>query len=124
MEAMKILIADDDQLIRAMLADILGALGHTVVAARDGLEAVELFAKEKPDAVFLDFLMPKLNGLDALARIRATPAPARTPVVLLTAISDRSVKALGASEQPDAFLEKPLKPRAVAKALAKVAPPP
>jgi CheY-like chemotaxis protein len=121
---MKILIADDDQLIRAMLADILGALGHTVVAARDGIEAVEMYGKEKPDVVFLDFLMPKLNGLDALARIRAAAAPAKAAVVLLTAISDRSVKALGAHEQPDAFLEKPLKPRAVEKALAKVAPAP
>jgi two-component system, response regulator PdtaR len=116
---LKVLIADDDSLIRTMLGDVLADLGHTVVSATNGQEALDLFKSERPDAVFLDFLMPKMNGLDALKAIRASGN--RTPVVLLTAISDHSMKSLGPSESPDAFLEKPFRPKTVEKTLAKVA---
>lgn len=117
---MKVLIADDDLLIRTILTDMLGELGHTVVAARDGAEALELYGKEKPDAVLLDFLMPKMNGMDAMKAIRQQGGG--TPIVMLTAISDRSVRAVEpGAEQPDAFLEKPPRLKSLEKALAKVA---
>jgi CheY-like chemotaxis protein len=63
---MKVLIADDDQTIRALLRDMLAEMGHVVVEASNGAEAVDLAASEHPDAAILDFLMPKLSGLDAL----------------------------------------------------------
>jgi len=112
----KVLIADDDQLIRAMLADVLAELGHSVVAAANGAEAVALARSEEPDAVILDFLMPKLSGLDALRQIRA--GGRRLPAVLLTALSDGSVRAAPGGDAPDAILEKPFKKRGVEKALA------
>ena len=113
---MKVLIADDDQLIRTMLADVLVELGHTVVAAANGVEAVALARREEPDAVILDFLMPKLSGLDALREMRASGR--RVPAVLLTALSDRSVRAAAGGDAPDAILEKPFRRRGVEKALA------
>jgi two-component system, response regulator PdtaR len=112
----KVLIADDDQLIRTMLAAVLAELGHTVVAAVNGAEAVELCERERPDAVIVDFLMPKLSGLEALRRMRAGGRP--LPAVLLTAISDGSVRAVGGLDTPDAILEKPFRRKTVAKALA------
>jgi CheY-like chemotaxis protein len=117
---LKVLIADDDMLIRTMLSDILLELGHSVVEAKNGVEAVETYGRENPDAVFLDFLMPKMSGLDALRAIRAKGGKA--PVVLLTAISDSSVRSLEPAEAPNVYLEKPLSRRAVEKALAKVRP--
>jgi len=114
---MKVLIADDDRLVREMLADLLSELGHAVVAAADGSEAVELWRKEQPDAVILDFLMPKLSGLDALEAMRS--GGRRVPAVLLTAISDRSVRTLEGADAPGAFLEKPFSKRSVEKALAR-----
>jgi CheY-like chemotaxis protein len=114
---MKVLIADDDQTIRALLTDMLVDLGHTVVAAENGADAVDLCAREQPDAVILDFLMPKLSGLDALKAMRERGLA--MPAVLLTAISDASMRELEGFEAPDAVLEKPFKKRTIEKALAR-----
>ncbi|MFL5300160.1 MAG: response regulator [Anaeromyxobacteraceae bacterium] len=114
---MKVLIADDDQTIRALLTDMLLDLGHAVVAAENGADAVDLCARELPDAVILDFLMPKLSGLDALKAMRERGLS--MPVVLLTAISDSSMRELEGFEAPDAVLEKPFKKRTIEKALAR-----
>ena len=116
---MKVLIADDDQTIRALLGDILVDLGHTVVAAANGAEAVDLCMHEQPDVVILDFLMPKMSGLDALKEMRARGL--RMPAVLLTAISDASLREVDGFEAPDAVLEKPFKRRTIEKALARAA---
>jgi two-component system, response regulator PdtaR len=116
---MKVLIADDDQTIRALLADMLRDLGHSVVAAANGSEAVELCSREQPDIVILDFLMPKMSGLDALKAMRARGLA--MPAVLLTAISDASLREVDGFEAPDAVLEKPFKRRTIEKALARAA---
>ncbi len=112
---MKVLIADDDQTIRALLADMLVDLGHAVVAATNGAEAVELAVRERPDAAILDFLMPKLSGLDALKAMRERGLA--MPVVLLTAISDSSIRELEDVQSPAIILEKPFRRRDIAKAL-------
>ena len=114
---MKVLIADDDQTIRALLGDMLADLGHTVIAAANGAEAVELAASRQPDAVILDFLMPKLSGLDALKMMRERGLA--MPAVLLSAISDSSMRELEGIEAPDAILEKPFKKRTIEEALAR-----
>ncbi|HEX7624400.1 MAG TPA: response regulator [Anaeromyxobacteraceae bacterium] len=114
---MKVLIADDDQTIRALLTDMLVDLGHVVVAAVNGAEAVELAAREQPDAVILDFLMPKLSGIDALKAMRERGLG--MPAVLLTAISDSSIREMEGFEAPDAILEKPFKRRTIEKALSR-----
>ncbi len=117
---MKVLIADDDHVIRALLGDVLVDMGHAVVQAGNGAEAVELAARERPDVLILDFLMPKLSGLDALKAMRDRGLT--MPAVLLTAISDASLRELEDFQDahgPDAVLEKPFKKRAIEKALAK-----
>ena len=116
---MKVLIADDDRTIRALLRDVLADMGHEVVAAENGAEAVELCGTARPDIVILDFLMPKLSGLDALKRMRERGYA--QPVVLLTAISDSSVREIAGAERPDAILEKPFKRKTIEKAIAKAA---
>ena len=60
----KILLADDDRLVRTIVSDLLGELGHDVVQAENGQQAVELSESSKPDLLILDFLMPKLSGID------------------------------------------------------------
>lgn len=114
---MKVLIADDDRLIRAMLRDLLADLGHEVLEAENGEEAVARAEREHPDALILDFLMPRLSGLDALRQLRSRGH--RLPAVLLTAISDSSVRAVSGGEAPDAILEKPFTKRGVERALAR-----
>ena len=112
---MKVLIADDDRTILALLGDMLADLGHAVVAASNGAEAVEVAARERPDVLVLDFLMPKLSGLDALRIMRERGLT--MPAVLLTAISDSTIRELDDLQTPAAILEKPFRRRDIERAL-------
>jgi CheY-like chemotaxis protein len=114
---LKVLIADDDRLVRTMVSDLLLELGHSVIEAANGAEAVALADREAPDLLILDFLMPRLSGLDALHRLREKGV--RVPAVLLTAISDRSFRTLDGAEAVDVLLEKPVTRRSLARALAR-----
>ncbi len=116
---MKVLIADDDRLVRAMVGDLLAELGHGVVSATNGVEAVELCAREAPDLLILDFLMPKLSGLDALAALRGRGV--RAPAILLTAISDGSFREVEGAEAVDVLLEKPVTRRGLERAISRAA---
>lgn len=112
---MKILIADDDRLVRVMLTDLLSEIGHAVVQAENGAEAVLLCAREAPDLLILDFLMPKLSGLDALLQIRRTRA---VPAVLLTAINEGSLRGVDGVEQVQVLLQKPFSRRTLERAIS------
>ena len=81
----KILLAEDEKQIGDMVAFKLTNTGHQVVRARDGEEALALVAAERPDLVLLDVMMPGLNGFEVLRRLRADPALAAIPVIMLTA---------------------------------------
>jgi CheY-like chemotaxis protein len=113
----KVLFADDDALIRSLVSDLLADLGHAVVVAVDGAEAVTLSARELPDVLVLDLLMPRLSGLDALRAMR--DAGVAAPAVLLTAITDGSARALEGADEVAVVLEKPVSRRALARALAR-----
>jgi CheY-like chemotaxis protein len=102
-----------------MVADLLAELGHAVVSASNGAEAVELCEREAPDLLVLDFLMPRLSGLDALAALRRRGV--RAPAVLLSAISDSSLRAVDGAEAADVVLEKPVTRRALERAIARAA---
>jgi two-component system, response regulator PdtaR len=117
----KVLLADDDRLIRTLVSDLLAELGHAVVTAENGAEAVALSARERPDVVILDFLMPKLSGLDALRAMR--DAGVSAPAVLLTAISDGSLRGVEGADAIDVRLEKPVTRRGLERALARAAHP-
>jgi CheY-like chemotaxis protein len=111
----KVLIADDDRLVRTMLADLLGELGHEVVAAENGAEAVALCKREAPDVLVLDLLMPRLSGLDALKAMRQ--AGSTVPAILLTAISDPSVRDMEGADAIHVRLDKPVTRRSLQRAL-------
>ncbi len=116
-QGLKVLIADDDRLVRTMVSDLLSDLGHAVVAAANGQEAVALCAREAPDLLILDLLMPKLSGLDALHAIRDRGV--RSPAVLLTAISDASIRTMDGADAVEVVLEKPVTRRALERALSR-----
>lgn len=86
-EPLTVLVADDNPTNLRLLSVLLGRLGHRVLEAADGRQALELFEREKVDLVLLDVQMPVMDGLETAARIRAHPDPgkARTPVVAVTA---------------------------------------
>ena len=71
MKKAKVLIVDDSSLARRTVRQLLEAMGHTVVEATDGLQALEKFHLEKPELVILDMVMTGMYGLDVLAQMRA-----------------------------------------------------
>lgn len=86
----KILIVDDSPVIRKMLKRFFNVLGYeNIIEAGDGLEAILMHAKEKPAIIFMDLVMPKVRGDEALKRIRDTDQ--ETPIVMLSSVSDEEV---------------------------------
>ncbi len=81
----RILVVDDDEAARTMLAQYLSSLGLEVVEASDGQEALEAIRMEAPDAVLLDLLMPVMDGMTFLQKLRSNPLHTGLPVIVLTA---------------------------------------
>jgi len=101
-----ILLAEDDDATRLLLRTALAGDGYQFLEAKDGIEAVALFERHRPNLVLVDLAMPGLNGLEACARIKASSE--NTPIVVITAINDeRLVKSAFAAGVTD-YLTKPL----------------
>ena len=82
----KILIADDNEDLRSLLAYQLQARGFSVITACDGIQAMEKCRAEKPDLVLLDVIMPGMDGAEVGAALKDDPALQHIPVVFLTAL--------------------------------------
>ena len=82
--AKRILLAEDDRFLRRAAEAALKRAGFTVLAAADGEEALRMVMAEKPDLVLLDLIMPKLQGFEVLKVLKADPATASIPVVVLS----------------------------------------
>ncbi|HSW30273.1 MAG TPA: response regulator [Longimicrobiales bacterium] len=81
----RILVVDDEKAARAMLTQFLVSLGLEVVEAADGQQALDAIRMEAPDAVLLDLLMPVMDGMTFLKKLRANPLHTGLPVIVLTA---------------------------------------
>ena len=81
----QILVVDDSADVRLALATILEDAGHTIVEAEDGDEVFDIAVKESPDLVLLDVMMPRVNGFDALAALKADTRTSTIPVIMVTA---------------------------------------
>ena len=103
---MKVLVAEDDPNLRAGLVDILEAEGYLVLPACDGEEAMELFAREAPDFVCLDIMMPGMDGYAVCREIRRANTDA-TPIVFISAKSEEMDKVVGLELGADDFIMKP-----------------
>ena len=104
----RLLVVDDTAHNVKLLADILGARGFAVATAASGEEALAKIAAEPPDLVLLDVMMPGLSGYDVLRRLRADPATALLPVVLVTSLDPHEERVKGIEAGADDFLQKPI----------------
>ena len=102
---MRLLVADDDAAVREAVALVLDLEGFEVTTAVDGREAVAALARDRPDLLVLDVLMPGLDGLEVCRRMRATAD--RTPVLMLTARAEVSDRVAGLEAGADDYLVKP-----------------
>ncbi|MBJ7290399.1 response regulator transcription factor [Williamsia sp.] len=102
---MRILVVDDDRAVRESLRRSLSFNGYTVETAGDGLEALEQIASSRPDAVVLDVMMPRLDGLEVCRRLRSTGDD--LPILVLTARDSVSERVSGLDAGADDYLPKP-----------------
>lgn len=104
----KILIVDDEAMIRRILSTRLTMVGYEVAIAANGIEALEVFEKEKPDLIVLDVMMPQLNGLEVCQELRKT---SEVPIIMLTALGDVADRITGLQMGADDYLPKPFSPK-------------
>nr|WP_174391569.1 response regulator transcription factor [Nocardia niigatensis] len=102
---MRILVVDDDRAVRESLRRSLTFNGYTVDLAVDGLDALEKTASQRPDALVLDVMMPRLDGLEVCRRLRSTGDD--LPILVLTARDSVSERVAGLDAGADDYLPKP-----------------
>jgi DNA-binding response OmpR family regulator len=107
----KILVADDEPNIVISLEYLLKREGYTVVIARDGQEALDAIARELPDLVLLDVMMPKKTGFEVCQEVRASDTLQATKILMLTAKGRDTDVAKGTALGADAYMTKPFSTR-------------
>ena len=101
----KILVADDEQLIRKLINDCLSKSGHEILEAADGLEAINIFRKNKDiDMALLDIMMPEIDGWEVCRKIRETSG---IPIILISARSQDFDQIMGFESGADDYVTKP-----------------
>ncbi len=104
---MKILIVDDDTTNRMVLSAYLKKDGNSVVAAQNGLEAIDVFQAEDPDLILMDVMMPEMDGYDATIKIKSMITDKFIPIIFLTAMTDEKALSRCVEVGGDDFLTKP-----------------
>ena len=116
-QSKKVLLVEDEDSLRRVVKDLLEREGFTVFEAADGVKALDEIDRQAPDIVVLDLNLPRLDGYGVLSHLRARPATANLPVIVLTAKGDEDsevrVFEYGASD----YLTKPFRPRALSARL-------
>ncbi|KKI91961.1 chemotaxis protein CheY [Bacillus sp. SA1-12] len=115
----RILIVDDAKFMRITLTNILIKANHTIVAeAENGIEAIELFVKEKPDLVTMDITMPEKNGLDALKEIKQDYPDAK--IIMCSAMGQQKMIVDAIEAGAKDFIVKPFEESRVIEAVNRV----
>ncbi|MET9697728.1 response regulator [Streptomyces sp. NPDC006529] len=105
----RVLVVDDNKVIRQLIKVNLELEGFEVVTANDGAECLDVVHRVCPDVITLDVVMPRLDGFGTVARLRADPRTRLVPVVIVSACTQYEVES-GTLAQVDAFLAKPFEP--------------
>ncbi|AZR74226.1 DNA-binding response regulator [Anoxybacter fermentans] len=104
---MKILVVDDDQNLCKLIKIYLKNAGYEVVVAMDGIEALEVFRKERPDLVILDIMIPFMDGWEVCEQLRRE---SNVPIIMLTAKDTKDDKIKGLEMGGDIYITKPFDP--------------
>ncbi|EIK62500.1 fused response regulator/phosphatase [Pseudomonas lactis] len=110
LEALTILIAEDSAADRLLLASIIRRQGHQVLTVSNGAEAIEVFARERPQLVLMDALMPVMDGFEAARQIKQLAGEALVPIIFLTSLRESEALAQCLDAGGDDFLPKPYNP--------------
>jgi len=108
--SLKILVVDDDLDTVKLVGTTLEKQGYVILAAQDGVEALQKVAQHHPDLILLDVMMPKMDGFEVIRRLRADPATSAIPVIMFTAKAQVDDKVAGLEAGADEYLTKPTHP--------------
>jgi DNA-binding response OmpR family regulator len=127
-ERANILLVDDDPDIHMSLGTVLRAEGYNVTSARDGVEAMKLVYKDRPDLVILDLLMPRKDGFAVVREIREDPEYADLPILILTAVRQEASRRryeleTGSHMDVQDYVEKRIRPAELLRRVRRLLPP-
>ncbi len=110
MDRFKVLVVDDEPFICRSLSFVLRKDNYEVFEARNGEEALAFIRENKPDLVFMDVMMPKMNGFDVTRAVKSDEDLKHTKIILLTAKGQEADRATGADAGADDYMTKPFSP--------------
>ena len=126
-EAKKVLVVDDEDDVRQFVQAVLEDDGYEFLMAEDGEEAVSAARDGKPDVVIMDVQMPKKNGFQAFYELRGDEATKSIPVIMLTAVAERTGLKFDAKDmgdylgsEPEAYIDKPIDPEALRETVGRL----
>ena len=118
--AKKVLICDDEPYIRESVSYVVRAEGHEVLTAEDGEQGLQLARKELPDLIFLDLMMPRLNGFQVCQALKKDSSTSGIHVIILTARGQEIDRVKGKEVGADEYLTKPFSPRKLRQRMQEV----
>lgn len=119
-QAYNILIVDDEPVNIILLEKILEVLGYLVVAAKTGVESLQVIQQNQPDLVFLDIMMPGMSGIEVLDKIKGNPFTKTIPVIMLTASDNCELRDESMRKGASAYLFKPIDKKIIMDTIIKV----
>ena len=115
MKPARVLVVDDDRFLRKALTYVLCRHGYEVIEASDGEEGLAAIKESRPDLVYLDVVMPKIDGFEVTKMVRGDDDLKNTKIVLLTAMGQDTDRVKGEEAGADDFLTKPFSPSNIIK---------
>jgi two-component system, cell cycle response regulator DivK len=112
-----VLVVDDHEDNRELFATLLRGEGFVVTTATDGVEALEVAAREEPDVILMDLAMPRMDGFGAIAALRREEHGRVAFIIVVSAFCDRASRTRAEEAGADAFLQKPCTPSALLDAV-------
>lgn len=107
----KILVVDDDPLMRRIVTQSLERATYELLEAESGLAGIQCAIEQHPDLILLDVMMPEMDGFEVIRRLRSHPMTLGVPIILLTALGEMSEKVHGMQLGADDYMTKPFDPR-------------
>lgn len=103
----KLLVIDDDPFILTLVKKTFSSLGFEVLTATDGFEGIDAIKKHKPALILLDIMMPILDGLEVLKRVKESPEVSRIPIIMFTAVAENKMVVESSKLGADDYIIKP-----------------
>lgn len=118
----RVLVVDDDPVVRLLVNEFLSAQGYEVQTVESGSECLNQVTEKKPDFVVLDLLMPEMNGIEVLKKLRSNPNTSEVPIVMMSSDFDSEAIANSYNVSADGYVQKPFGMRDILSALKEVEP--